>query len=442
MIHVVQISTTESAGGAALAAHRLHDALNGHTGDVRSTMFVGMAQENGSGVVEFNPAAPAPRGVGRLIFRSGRRLQRRVRAVDGPLFSQDWTVFGRLPARRMPAADVHHLHWTADLVDFRMLAPLARRGPVVWTLHDMNPFTGGCHYDAGCGRFVAACGDCPVLMQPSADDASARVLRRKTRALASIPDDGITVVCPSEWLAGEARRSAVFGRFEARVIPNGIDLETFRPLENRADVRRRLGLEPADRAVLFVAEIIDDTRKGRRELERTLADVAARLPNLRVLTLGQGDTTGMTGPAFRHLGKLSDPDAIRDAYAAADLFVIPSLQDNFPNTVIESLACGTPVAGFATGGVVDAVGDGVCGTLAPTGDTAGLADGIFRLLADDALREAMGRRSRERAEARYGLPAQAAAYRALYVEQLRRAQNGGTNASPDRKISPEQILSV
>lgn len=420
MIRVVQLSTTESVGGAALAAHRLHDALNAHAGDVRSTLFVGLAQEGGPGVQEFNPAAPAPRGVGRWMFRAGRRWQRRVRTVDGPLFSRDRTAFGRLPLRQMPAADVYGLHWTADLVDYRMLAPLARRGPVVWTLHDMNPFTGGCHYDAGCDRFTAACGECPVLVAPASDDASARTLRRKHRALAAVPDEAVTVVCPSAWLAGEARRSALFGRFDARVIPNGIDLDVFRPVGDRAAVRQRLGLQPSDRAVLFVAEIIDDIRKGRRELERALAEAARRLPHLRVLTLGQGDTTGMTGPAFRHLGKLSDPAVIRDAYAAADLFVIPSLQDNFPNTVIEAMACGTPVAGFATGGVVDAVEEGLCGTLAPTGDTARLADGVVRLLTDDGQRAAMGRAARSRAEERYGLPTQAAAYRALYVELLRK----------------------
>lgn len=418
MIRVVQLSTTESVGGAALAAHRLHDALNAHAGDVRSTLFVGMAQAGGPGVREFNPAAPAPRGVGRWLFRAGRRLQRRVRTVDGPLFSQDWTVFGRRPLRQIPPADVHHLHWTADLVDFRMLAPLARRGPLVWTLHDMNPFTGGCHYDAGCDRFTTRCGECPILVAPAGDDASSQTLRRKHRALAALPDNALTVVCPSAWLAGESRRSALFKRFDARVIPNGIDLKMFRPVEDRAAVRDRLGLKPSDRAVLFVAEIIDDIRKGRRELERVLAETARRLPNLRVLTLGQGDTTGMTGLAFRHLGKLSDPEAIRDAYAAADLFVIPSLQDNFPNTVIEAMACGTPVAGFATGGVGDAVEEGVSGTLAPTGDTARLTDEITHLLNDDPLRAVMGQAARTRAETHYGLPTQAAAYRALYDELL------------------------
>ena len=169
MMRVVQISTAETAGGAALAANRLHQALNAHEGGgaVRSTMFVGLAQRGGDGVREFNAAAPAPARVGQWLYRAARRFQHRVRTVQGPIFSQDWTVFNRLPLRQLPPADIYHLHWTSDLVDFRMIAPLARRAPVVWTFHDMNPFTGGCHYDIGCGRFAAACGECPVPPCPT-----------------------------------------------------------------------------------------------------------------------------------------------------------------------------------------------------------------------------------------------------------------------------------
>lgn len=386
-------------------------------------MFVGIAQRGGPGVREFNPAAPAPARVGRWLYRAARRFQHRVRTLEGPLFSQDWTVFNRLPLRQLPPADIYHLHWTSDLVDFRMLAPLARRAPVVWTFHDMNPFTGGCHYDVGCGRFAVACGACPLLGSTAPDDVSRRVLQRKVRALAGVPDDGLTVVSPSRWMAGEARRSTVFGRFETRVIPNGIDLDAFCPVGDRGAVRRRFELAPDDRAILFVADVLNDSRKGWPQLEQALAETAARLPNLRVLTLGLGDTQRMAGPAFRHLGHVSDAATIRDAYNAADLFVIPSLQDNFPNTVLEALACGTPVAGFATGGVVDAVEEGISGTLARTGDTADLAARIIRLLQDDAGRMAMGRAARERAVASYGLAAQAAACLALYGERLGRVDD-------------------
>ena len=421
MIRVTQLSTTDAAGGAALAAHRLHDGLNAR-GDAASTMFVALANHPGADVREFNPAWPAPRGLGRTLFRAGRRWQRNVRSVDGPLFSQEWTAFGRYPMTQLPPADVYHLHWTADLVDFRMLPALARRAPMVWTLHDMNPFTGGCHYDLHCGRFTTRCGECPILTAPAPDDASAAVLRRKAKILDAMPADRLTVVAPSRWMAAGSRRSRAFGRFDVRVIPNGIDLETFCPVDREA-ARARVGLEAGDRVVLFVAELLGDTRKGWRELQAALARVAD-LPRLRVLTLGNGDLAQMRGPAFRHLGQLSDAAAIRDAYNAADVFVMPSLQDNFPNTVLESLACGTPVAGFETGGVVDAVEDGVCGLLAPTGDTDGLAAQIRCLLEDDARRGAMAAAARDRACALYGVERQARLHHELYAELLQTRRQG------------------
>jgi glycosyltransferase involved in cell wall biosynthesis len=416
MMRVVQISTSETSGGAALAANRLHKALNAR-GDVESTMFVGSAQSSGAGVKEFNPVWPGPRGLGRLLFRAGRRLHRSVKSAYGPLFSQEWTSFGCWPLHQLPPADLYHLHWTADLVDFRMLPRLARRAPVVWTLHDMNPFTGGCHYDLECGRFSAQCGSCPILASSQMEDASAATLRRKLAILSAIPNDGLTVVSPSRWMAGESRRSAAFGRFEARVIPNGIDLEVFCQID-RAAARGRLGLGTEDRVVLFVADVLHDTRKGWTKLRQALAAVT-QLPRLRVLTLGRGDLQQMSGPAFQHLGQLSEATAIRDAYNAADLFIIPSLQDNFPNTVIESLACGTPVVGFATGGVADAVEHGICGLLAATGDTSELAMHIRRVLTDHSLRAAMGTAARARAVALYGVERQAQTYHALYDELIR-----------------------
>ena len=413
MIRVVHISTTQAAGGAALAAGRLHRALNARE-DVESTMFVGMARDAADpGVKEFNPAWPGPRRFGQLLFRAGRRLHRRVQAVNGTLFSMDWTTFGLWPLRQTPHADVYHLHWTADLVDFRMLPILARHAPLVWTLHDMNPFTGGCHYDLGCGRFQAGCGECPLLARPHPGDVSAAVLRRKRAVLGEIRADVMTVVTPSRWMAGESRRSAVLGGFATRVIPNGIDLDVFHP-GDRPAARARLGLGTDERAVLFVAELLNDARKGWRELREAL-EAVAQLPRLRVLTLGQGDTQGLSGPAFHHLGQLSDDASIRDAYLAADLFVMPSLQDNFPNTVLEALACGTPVAGFATGGVADAVEHGVSGLLAATGDTVELAAHIRTVLTDDPLRAAMRTAARARAVAHYGTERQALAYREVYA---------------------------
>jgi glycosyltransferase involved in cell wall biosynthesis len=410
MLKVVHISSTDNIGGAAIAANRLHCSLDEN--GIRSTMFVALSSSESNEVIQFNPSIWGPPSVGRILYKLARRINHRVRSRDRTLFSLDWTVFGQLPVGQIPLADVYNLHWTADLLDFRMLRPLADRAPIVWTFHDMNAFTGGCHYDRGCGRFADECGECPIIGSSDSRDVTRRVIRRKKRALSGIADSRLALVSPSRWMADEARRSSLFGRFESLVIPYGLNLHTFRPV-SKEGARRRFGLESDERVLLFVADHLRNPLKGWSQLKRALAEIPD-LPHFRLLTVGSGDTEHMSAPTFRHLGRLADPEAIRDAYNAADLFVIPSLYDNFPNTVLESLACGTPVVGFATGGVVDAVEHGVTGMLAPTGNVKELAACIINVLSNEVLRESMARAARARAASHYGLDQQAKAYIALY----------------------------
>ncbi len=414
MLRVVHLSTTDVSGGAALATQRLHHALPDC--EVHSTMFVASKRGTGEGVVEFKPALFGPRALNQFLFRAARHLQRQsMRAANGTFMTSDWTYFGGLVARQFPAADIFHLHWATDLLDFRVLRRLAERAPLVWTFHDMNAFTGGCHYTQGCARFTGECGACPLLPSTDPEDVTHRTLRRKVAALEQVPPSRLTVVAPSRWMASEVRRSTTFGRFDVEVIPNGLDTQVFRPM-NRAALRAQAGFAPDDRLILFVADNLSDRRKGMVELEQALAQIGP-VPNLKILTLG-GMSGRLQGPRYRHLGQLHDAEKICEAYNMADIFVIPTLQDNFPNTVLEALASGTPVVGFATGGVADAVEDGISGLLAPTGDVAGLAQHITRALNDAALRRSMSLAARERAVNLYGLKRQAGAFAALYRRML------------------------
>ena len=431
MLRVVHLSTTDVSGGAALATHRLHQALPDC--DIRSTMFVASKRGDGAGVVEFRPAFCGPRAMNQFLFRAARHLQRQfLHAANGTFMTHDWTYFGGLVERQLPTADIIHLHWATDLLDFRALPRLAARAPLIWTFHDMNAYTGGCHYTQGCERFTAECGACPLLPSQNPDDITHQVIQRKVAALQQVPPSRLTIVSPSRWMATEARRSTVFGRFDIEVIPNGIDVQVFRPLD-RVELRRQHGFAPHDRLILFVADNLSDRRKGMLELEQAFAQIA-HLPNLKILTLG-GNRSRMEGPMYHHLGPLHDPEKICEAYNLADIFVIPTLQDNFPNTVLEALASGTPVVGFATGGVADAVENGVSGLLAPTGDVAGLARHIMRALTDDPLRAAMSLAARARAVNCYSLKRQAAACAALYRRMLSCESSALAHCSPTRRPS-------
>jgi glycosyltransferase involved in cell wall biosynthesis len=415
-LSVTQISTTDVRGGAARAAHRLHSRL-GQVG-VRSQMLVAQRFGRDADVIEYNPFAPAPRWLGHAFFRLSRRWHRPPVAKAGAYFSPDWTLTGWRLLSQLPPSDVVNLHWVADLLDFRTLPAFAARQPMVWTFHDMNAFTGGCHYSGVCERFMDRCGSCPQLVTTTHDeDMTRRVLQRKREVLARVPRSRLVVVSPSDWLAREARRSALFRDFDIRVIPNGIDVSEFRPMD-RAEARRRLDLPPDARIVLFVADLVADRRKGLRLLLKAFQQITD-IPGLLLVTLGRGNFEG--GAATRHLGSLQHSEELRAAYSAADAFAMPSLQDNLPNTILESMACGTAVVGFSAGGVHEAVGHGTSGLLAPTSDHAALAASLRRILENVTLRRALAQNARARAEREFSVELQAKRYADLYHELAERA---------------------
>lgn len=414
-LRVTHVSTADGRGGAAIAAMRLHRGLG--AAGVASRMVVAQRFGDDRATDEYNPLAPAPRALGRLYFRLGRKLHRPSVDRAGAFFSPEWSLSGwRLP-RALPPADVINLHWICDFLDYRCLPRLAARAPLVWTLHDMNPFTGGCHYTGDCERFVGRCGACPQLLTSRGErDMTRRIFERKRAILAEVGPDRLTVVCPSRWLAGEARRSALFRPFDVRTIPYGLDLTEYRPVD-RAEARRRFGLPTAGPILLFLAESIEERRKGLDYLMRAVAGVRD-IPHLLVITLGRGDGVNPDDPLFRHLGPMNDAAKLRAAYAAADVLACPSLQDNCPNTVLESMACGTPVVGFGSGGIAELVADGETGLLADTGSVAGLTACLRKLLGDGPLRTRMRAAARERIERHYGSSRQAGDYARLYESLL------------------------
>ncbi len=293
----------------------------------------------------------------------------------------------------------------------------------------MNAFTGGCHYSGTCERYIAQCGACPQLKTSSGEnDMTRRIWNRKRRIFERISPDRFTIVCPSRWLAREAGRSNLCHRFHTHVIPNGVDPLDYYPIE-RTEARRRFNLPAGARIVLFVADQIEDRRKGFRFLLKAINAIRA-IPGLLLVTLGRGDTSFLTGPLFRHLGPINDLSGMRSAYSAADVFAIPSLQDNLPNTVLESMACGTPVAGFDAGGVGEAVIDGQTGLLAATGDDTAFAINLRSILEDQLLQWTLGRESLARIGREFTVALQARRYAALYREILQAQPAGRRPANP------------
>ncbi len=308
-------------------------------------------------------------------------------------------------------ADILHLHWLADFQSPPSIAALAALGkPMVWTLHDQRPFTGGCHFSAGCRGFESECFPCPQLRHD--DFAIPRRNLRDQRELFAPAQ--FTVVAPSRWLADAARSSVVFKNARVEVIPYGIDTAQFFPVE-KAAARQRLGLADDKFYVLFGADFASERRKGVTEFVEALSICRAAGDAPELLAFGElpADFTSRSGPC-RALGYLRSAEQLRDAYAAADLFVLPSLEDNLPNTMLEALACGTAVLAFSAGGIPDVISDGLCGRLVPVGDSRALAAALRELIADPASCRAMGREGARLIAERHTLRDQAEHYAALY----------------------------
>jgi glycosyltransferase involved in cell wall biosynthesis len=417
-MRILHLSTNDISGGAARAAFRLHTGLLrlGH----ESSMLVLRRTSGESSVRQLKWS-----GDWMIRYRRSRRRKRIRRDFElykntlppgFEAFSDDRSDAGFDLVQQLPPCDVINLHWVAGLIDYEVFFGHLPAGvPVVWRLADMNPFTGGCHYDCGCGKFVSTCGACPVLDSRIEIDLSREVWARKIGALSRIDAGRLHIVGPSRWISEQAKRSSVLGRFPVTVIPNGLDTEEFSPVEKNT-AREKLEIPRSAKAVLFAADSAAIKRKGFDLLAVALAKLANE-PDLFLLSVG-GGKPGVANLPQKHLGKISDNRMLSMIYSAADVFVIPSLQESFGQTVTESMACGTPVVGFDTGGIPDMVRPGITGYLAPAGDVAALAEAIRRVLSDPEKSRQMGANCRRIAVEEYSMEIQARAYARYYEEIL------------------------
>ncbi len=394
-MHVYQFSSAPFSGGAARAAFRLHEGLC-DSADVSSTWLDLGGGATGENVVSIVPGGKVPLGL-RLRRRLWRkRIARHFETASPPSSSPlGWGSPDLLDQLSCP--DVWHLHWVSWFLDWENLLPaLADRAPIVWTLHDLNPVSGIWHYD------------------PSDSERSRKneeferlALELKRKSLARIPRERLVFVGPSRWITSRCRESPITEGFRVETIPYGLDLNRFHPLSPML-MRDLLGIPHDARVIGFLADRLDDPRKGLPVLEQALSTFNDDSEKPWLLTLGNGNFE-IDGLSHIHIGPTGNDRILSAFYAACDVFVCPSLQDNLPNTVLEAMACDTPVVAFRTGGIPDMISDDSVGVLA---DEVGDATALGK-----ALRKGFegGFRPRARAERIYSLDRQAASYRELYA---------------------------
>jgi glycosyltransferase involved in cell wall biosynthesis len=338
-----------------------------------------------------------------------------VRVPGGSLFSDDRSPQNADVIEQIPASDILNLHWMAGFIDYQ---EFFRRLPanllVVWTLHDMYPFTGGCHFDGGCGKFMQKCGACPQLSSSAEDDLSSRSLERKRRAFSASSGARIHLVTPSKWMQEQVKKSSLMSRWPCITIPNGLDIDVFKP-RDQAAARELLGIPRESLVVLFLADWAGERRKGFSLLVEALKNFRED-SRVHFLTVGREMPSIDLGPRVTSIASVTDDEKLSSIYSAADVFVLPSLQDNLPNTVLEALACGVPIVAFDSGGVPEIVKTGESGRLVPVGDVNGLAAAIAALLENKEERLKVSELARRSAVQNYGLEVQAKRYAALYAE--------------------------
>ena len=404
-----------AGGGGSRCAYRLHEGLGRIGAD--SKMFVCYKARNDAEVYGFQPKrTPAARAARRLRgYRCAAELKPYAKTVpfEHTFYLDDRAVFGSEPFGQMPEADVLNLHFVAGFVDLGAFVRwLPKTAVVVWTLHDMAALTGGCCYDLGCGKFAERCGACPQLGSRNEADPTRKAWGRKQQSYAMLDAARVHIVTPSRWMGEQVRRSPLVGRFRRSVIPYGIDLEVFQPRDKKA-ARQRFGIPADARVVLFNAFNVGEYRKGYHLMREMLAGIGS---GRDIFLLSAGREGSREEERFRHvhLGRVEDDELLSHVYSAADVQVCPSLADNLPNTIMEAMACGTPTAAFAAGGIPELVRPGVTGLLSKTGDVTGLRDAMLSLLENGAMSAEMAARCRRVAVEEYELTLQARRYMELY----------------------------
>ncbi len=436
-------------GGAALAALRIHRGLNDlDEANLTSHFFYRFAQKDqpdrntrfptDRSQIKFkSPPSHWPPSIQRFIDR--RRQKKIYRLFDRHLAPRDvhreTFAMADLPQSTWldwttQAADVVHLHWLSFLADFpSFFRSIPVHVPLVWTLHDLNPFTGGCHYSNGCQKFRRGCGNCPQVANPTRHDVSWHSFRSKQRHLRR---RNITVVSPCKWLTELARSSPLWPtdtKFET--IHYGLDLDRFSPVEKNV-ARHELGIamDANSTLIAFGADNLNNPRKGSGLLLAALQQVAAHLSeknqpsaSVAAIVFGNGQIESLPGVTLYQMGFVDSPARQRTIYSAADLVVVPSLEDNQPQVGLEAMACERPVVGFDSGGISQYVRHEQTGLLAKAESTQDLALKLIRLIGQPDYCKVLGGQARELVQQEFEIGQQSRRYYELYQRLLQRPQD-------------------
>lgn len=397
-MRILHVSTFDS-GGAFQAAYRLHLSLL-REGVVSKMLVLSKKRDDLEEVYSFfDNQTFLSKVIHSIKYRYWKwRTQKLLRSKPEVQFSFHLSPYDILNHSLAKESDVVNLHWVAHFLDYPSFFKENSK-PLVWTLHDLNPFLGGFHYLM---YFTAVAAHFSQLDE--------WIKKEKQTSLKDRPR--LQIVSPSIWLKELSSKSSLFAPFQHHHIPYGVDLQIYQPREN--EVRKEMGLPMDKKLVLFVADSLQDQRKGMEYLVEMFQKY--KWEDCCLVTVGQGELPPLPLPVIS-LGFIMEEVRMAKVYASVDVFVIASLEDNFPNTVLESLACGIPVVGFEVGGIKDVVQNGVNGFLSEIGDIECMVKNIKLIIEDKDLRRKLQKGARESALL-YSFSSQASQYKALYNRMI------------------------
>ena len=423
MIKVLSVCTLLD-GGAGRAAYRIHQGVRNL--GVDSRMLLKSGRVNDSNIItlgEFIPQNVFYQAFDWMSNKVKNKLQQfRWNCYperDGVFMSdlRSCDIHGALSKLEY---DILHLHWINQR--FIPLEDLPKDKPIVWTLHDSWPFCGVCHYFFECEAYRQRCGCCPFLHSSKANDLSHQIWKKKAGIY---KDLDLHIVSPSHWLGGCAKQSSLLGRYPMTVIPNCLDVDTFRPLNDKEISTRWPNFQKKRYEKLFVLygaiNAATDKIKGFANLLSALKKLEEQghADDFELIVFGaaESDLDMDVSIPIHYVDYVSDTQELVALYNLASVMVVPSLTENLSCAIMESMSCGTPVVAFNIGGNSDMIEHKANGYLAKEKDDADLAEGILWCLENNT-DNCLGLAGRKKVLKNYTFEAVSGQYKKLYERVL------------------------
>lgn len=413
---ILIINTSDINGGAARAAYRLHQSLL--LENVDSNMLV--QSKTSDDFTVLTNGGKIRKYVNKFGFFLDSLPVKFYKNRTKTFFSPSFLAFSNIVDRiNKINPDIVHLHWICGgMIKIEELIKI--KAPIVWSLHDMWAFTGGCHYDEDCGGFYKACGSCKVLGSTKENDLSKKVYNRKKKVLSQI--NNMTIVGLSKWLRNCSKNSTLLKDKKHVNLPNPIDTNIFKPFGKEKS--REMWNFPKNKKLLLFGAMskTSDPRKGFKELKYSLCKLDDK--NIELIIFGAKKPKDFEDFGFKthYLGKISDDMNLASLYSAVDVLIVPSLQENLSNQIMESLSCGTPVVGFNIGGNNDMIIHRENGFLAEPFDTNELTRGIVWVIENTNYAK-LCKNAREKVLENFDYKIVGKKYIELYGEILNEKQN-------------------